>query len=328
MAIFGKAIELNYTTGKDILLREGNNWDVFLNYFFAVFFIFCFIIGILLNPFIIAYHAQQKKTFAKFLFLLVSSMDLFKSLYFPLVLVPKLLSSLGEDDYYYNWDLSTVSWTSHLNSFISASLWFEVDVMVVLNVSRYFSITRPLSSSMKRIIILSAVLLFFLLNRLATFLSLFFYEDVLYNRIYDCIVSKQLIGTSYSIFRSIVYFLSSTVGGIFIYLTVLHLKNSDTASSEVSTQNVRRGIASLVAMSVFNVFLLLFSVGYYVAMYLLKESDWIAHSTTFDFVQFLAFYGSPLSQSVFNSFSILVICTSFRDFVKICVRERRIADIS
>ena len=324
MAIFGKAFRPNYTTGKDILLREGNDWDVFLNYFFAVFFIFCFIIGILLNPFIIAYHAQQKRTFAKFLFLLVSSMDLFKSLYFPLVLVPKLLSPLGEQDYYSTNDLTTVSWTSHLNSFISAFLGFEMDAMVVLNVSRYFSITRPLSSSMKRNIVLSAVLLFFFLNKLAKFLSLFFYEDILYSRIYDCIVSKQLFGTSYSLFRCFVFVLSTTVGGIFIYFTVLYLKNSDTASSEISSRNVRRGIASLVAMSVFNVFLLLLSVAFYIAMHILKESDWIAHSTTFDCIQFLVFYGSPLSQSVFNVLSILVICTSFRDFVKKCFRERSI----
>ena len=130
MAIFGEAFVPNET--ELILLREGNDWDVFLNYFFAVFFIFCFIIGILLNPFIIAYHAQRKRTFAKFLFLLVSSMDLFKSLYFPLVLAPKLLSPLGEDDYYYTDDMTTVFWTAYLNNFIFDIVWFEMDVAVIL----------------------------------------------------------------------------------------------------------------------------------------------------------------------------------------------------
>ena len=159
MAIFGKAFLLNYTTGKDILLREGNNWDVFLNYFFAVFFIFCFIIGILLNPFIIAYHAQQKRTFAKFLFLLVSSMDLFKSLYFPLVLVPKLLSPIGKEDYYYNWDLTSVPWTSHLNKVLALLSMYEIDVLVVLCIVRYNSVVNPLSSSRVRNIVLSSILI-------------------------------------------------------------------------------------------------------------------------------------------------------------------------
>ena len=308
------------------VFREGNNWDVLLNYFFAVFFIFCFVIGILLNPFIIAYHAQQKRTFAKFLFLLVSSMDLFKSLYFPLVLVPKLLSPLGEEDYYYNWDLTNVSWTAYLNNFLLVLNWFEVDVLIVLNVTRYFSFTRPLSSTLKRNIVLVAVLLFHFLNRLTTFIGLFFFPDILYSRIYGCVVPKGAIGTL-SIFRCVIFVFSTTVGGIFIYLTVLYLKNSDTASSEISSRNVRRGIASLVAMSVFNVLILAFSVCYFIALHILKNSNWIYQSTFFDFIQFMALYGIPLSQSVFNSLSILAICTAFRDFVKKCVRERGIADI-
>ena len=327
MAIFGRVMWVVPGVGERVF-REGNNWDVFLNYFFAVFFIFCFIIGILLNPFIIAYHAQQKRTFTKFLFLLVSSMDLFKSLYFPLVLVPKLFSPLAEDDYYYNWDLTNVSWTAYSNNFFLCLIFFEVDVLIVLNVARYFSFTRPLSSTLKRNIVLIAVLLFHFLNRLTTFLGLFFFQDILYSRIYDCVVPKGAVGTL-SIFRCVIFVLSTTVGGIFIYLTVCHLKNSDTASSEVSNRNIRRGIASLVAMSVFNVFILALSVCYYTAMHILKSSDWIVQdSTFFDFIQFMVPYGIPLSQSVFNSLSILVICTSFRDFVKKCVRERRIANIS
>ena len=327
MAIFGKVMWVVPGVGETVF-REGNNWDVFLNYFFAVFFIFCFIIGILLNPFIIAYHAQQKRKFAKFLFLLVSSMDLFKSLYFPLVLVPKLLSPLGEEDHYYNWDLTNVPWTAYSNNFFLSLIWFEVDVLTVLNVARYFSFTRPLSSTLKRNICLIAVLLFHFLNRLTTFLGLFFFQDILYSRIYDCVVPKGAVGML-SIFRCVIFVLSTTVGGIFIYLTVRHLKNSDTASSEVSNRNIRRGIASLVAMSVFNVFILALSVCYYTAMHILKNSDWIVQdSTFFDFIQFMVPYGIPLSQSVFNSLSILVICTSFRDFVKKCCRERRIANIS
>ena len=47
MAIFGKAVMLNGK--KETLLSEGNELDVFLNYFFAICFIICFAIGIMLH---------------------------------------------------------------------------------------------------------------------------------------------------------------------------------------------------------------------------------------------------------------------------------------
>ena len=79
MAIFGTAVMLNGT--KTTVLKEGNHWDKFLNNFFAGFCLFCLVIGIVLNPFIIVYHAQQRRTLSKLLFLTISSIDQFRLLY-------------------------------------------------------------------------------------------------------------------------------------------------------------------------------------------------------------------------------------------------------
>ena len=313
MAIFGEAFVPNET--ELILLREGNDWDVFLNYFFAVFFIFCFIIGILLNPFIIAYHAQQKRTFAKVLFLLVSSMDLFKSLYFPLVLAPKLLSPLGEGDYYYTDNMTTVLWTAYLNNFIFEIVWFEMDVAVILGLARYFSITRPMSQSRIRNIGFSVVLLFSLPKFFAgPIYAMFFVKDRVYFRIFDSIVTESFIGplSYYFAFWMLLFIVA---GGISTILTTLHLMKCDTASSEVSHQNVRRGILSLIAMSLFNLLLLVLMVCYEIHVHL---TTWDTPTTASDFLLFGVAFGIPLSQSLFNSLSFLLISTPFRDFVKRC----------
>ena len=327
MAIFGRA-EFLLTGGETELLREGNNWDVFLNYFFAVFFIFCFVLGILLQPFIFAYHAQQKKTFANFLFLLVSSMDLFKSLYFPVIMVPKLLSPLGEEDYYFIEDVgsNSISWIAYSNCFFISIAWAEMFVMVVLNAARYFIITRPLSSSRKRNVVFFVAVIISFLYRIFEFLSVIFLSQTSFNRIFYSIVTLE-VGVPNMIVEAILSCSSTIAGGVLIIQTVRALGNSDGASSEVSNQNIRRGIGSLIAMSVFNVFLLLCSVCYFSVMFLAKNFGWDFFKDDWllvDLIQFLVCYGLPLSQSVFNSLSILFICKSFKDFLKQFWLGRRI----
>ena len=322
MAIFGSNT-MNHQ-GKLLIFREGNNWDVFLNYFFAVFFIFCFVIGILLNPFIIAYHAQQKRTFAKFLFLLVSSMDMFKSLYFPLVLVPKLLSPLGEDDYYYTMNSKLISWTAYSNTFLLYLIMFELDILVVLSATRYFSITRPLSSSGKRNILFSLILVISLLIHLSLPLVIFFSEFV-YIRIIDSLVmtneTHSLIGMC-SLFGWSC--LSISAGLYFLIQTILYLKNSDTASSNISRQNIRKGIISLIAMSIFNVLVIFSNAAHNIILFVMKGIKWSPRSIFLDFIQFENVYFTPLIQSSYNSLTFLIICSAFRDFAEKIIRERRV----
>ena len=332
MAIFGKALALNYTTGKDILLREGNNWDVFLNYFFAVFFIFCFIIGILLNPFIIAYHAQQKRTFAKFLFLLVSSMDLFKSLYFPLVLVPKLLSPLGEEDYYYTMDSKLISWTAYSNTFLRSVNLFEIDVLVVLCVVRYKNLVSPLSSSRARNLAFSLFLAFDLLRIISIDCLLnFVREPIGYYRIMDSMLSFDqqhlngvLLPVSHAFLAITCIFL--LIGGTYTVLTIIYLRNFNTASSDTSRKNVRTSVISLVAMNVFNILVIITMITHGTVLLIHDKNikmGLLFYSTADDFFQFANLYFTPLIQSTFNASSLLFICSSFKDFLMTfnCLKE-------
>ena len=328
MAIFGKAEMKYYNEILDLyqypVLRDGNNWDVFLNYFFAILFIFCFLIGIFLNPFIIAYHSKQKKTFATFLFLLVSVIDQLKSLYFPLVLVPKLLSPLSENDYYYIMpvrDLSSIHWTAYSNKLMLSLNHFEMLLLVVPCVSRYLGLVRPLSSAKKRNLVFSAVLVFLFLYCFLKHVPDYFQQSFFYMRITDLVYVADIpYNTNYD--YPMIYInggltcLFMLLGGSFIVLTIGHLKNSDTASSTASSRNIRRGIISLIAMNIFNVFVLLSAVGFNIANRLIEQSEWRHHSTSLDFIQFGEIYGTPLIQSAFNSLSFLFICSAFRAFVK------------
>ena len=196
-----------------------------------------------------------------------------------------------------------------------------MDVAVILGISRYFSITRPMSQSRIRNIGFSVVLLFSLPKFFAgPIYTMFFVKNRVYFRIFDSIVTESFIGplSYYFAFWMLLFIVA---GGISTILTILHLMKCDTASSEVSHQNVRRGILSLIAMSLFNLLLLVLMVCYEIYVHL---TTWDTPTTASDFLLFGVAFGIPLSQSLFNSLSFLLISTPFRAFVNRCSLERRI----
>ena len=319
MAIFGRAVTfLNQT---EYLWREGNDWDAILNYFFAILFMFTLLIGISIGPFLIAYHFQQKKTFSTTLFLLISFLDLFKSLYFPLFLIPKLLSPMVDINYYATDDVSLVSWTVYMNTVVSTAVWFEMDVIVVLNASRYFGFTRPLSSARFRNVAFSTVLILSFLRWCG--LPVYHISGLTgryYTRLYEA-VSTPNIDNLISYTHSASYFLFMVVGGLFLVLTIWYLKKSDSATSEVSNQNIRKGIISMTTMCLFNLFVILVSMFYAISFIIMKKTGWKMQSTGLDFLQFSLIYGVPAIQSIFNSLCFSFTCCLFRNFVKKCVHE-------
>ena len=306
--------------------------SLFLNYFFAVMFIFCFLIGIFLNPFIIVYHSKQKKTFATIMFLLVSMIDQIKSFYLPLVLILKLLSPLDKDDYYYispHLDFSLITWTSLTNKFLFFLSKFEMDLLVVLCVARYISIVYPLSSARKRNIVFSVVLGLSFLIWVSSPVIDYFQKPLAYVRVAqtffpmnETYIKDIHLPLMYT--RSGLNCLFIFIGGSFSVLTIRHLKNSDTASSEVSSRNIRKGILFMMAMTVLNDFVLISSVSYNVTIGLLENDDWKTSNTGLDCLQFSNIFVIPLIQSAFNSLSFLIICSEFRDFVKKLVRQKRV----
>ena len=334
----------NYTEG--ILYckqrtRDVNDWDVFLNYFFAVLFVICFIVGVISDPLIILYHSKQKTTFAKVLFLLISVIDLIRSIYFPLVLVPKLLSPIRfsetsthedldyEGDLYFYIPETTVYWTYHANTIVALILDFQQEILVTLCVCRYFTIKDPLSSAKKRIFALCfLVAASFIGNAFGLFLE-YYQESFGCITILDTVIplgesghSKDYLTLAFTI-GNVLRCTALLIGGVFSGLTILHLKKSDTAACKSSEKNVRKGIIAIVAMNVFNIFVIIFAV-YNSILYngLSKELGnheedlYEGLSTWRDFLLFAGFYGITLTQSAFNTLSFLFICRSFRDFVK------------
>ena len=331
MAIFGKAVMLNGS--KTTLLRHGNDCDVFLNYFHAILFILCLAIGIMLNPFIIAYHARQKRTFAKFLFLIVSSMDQLKLLYLPLMLIPKLLSPLEDEDYFIIFNPKSVPWTAYPNYYLIFFVWFEADVLVILSVSRHISIAHSFSFGQTKNAVFSALLFLSFLKwvGIPTHFNLF-QKILLYCRLYDSITYTKFVGAfSYVMVGSTILFL--IIGVIFVALTIIYLKNADTASSDISDRNTKRGINFLIATSLFNIIVLILCVTFTIALNLelfteYSEKRTYGYTTWLDLFHFGVVYGTPMSQSVFNSISFLCISKSFREFLSRSFRGCQIADTS
>ena len=207
-----------------VLLRDGNDWDVFLNYFFATFFIFCFVIGFVLNPLVIVYHTKQKRTFANYLFLIISSIDQFKLLFSPLMLVPKLLSPLGDEDYFI---ILSPQWISRIIYFTSLIEFFysiEVDALVMLNASRFLSVACPFLSSRRKKIVLLSVFVFSLLRWLSSLISVNFFREIFrYNRIGDSFSFTHYDGPELYIDGGLDC-LFVAIGAIFVALTIHYLK--------------------------------------------------------------------------------------------------------
>jgi hypothetical protein len=338
MAIFGKAIGRipikSVITGevimRDTIIREGNNWDIFLNYFFALLFMFCLLIGLALNPLIIIYHSKQKRSFANTLFLLISLIDQIKSLYFPIVFIPKLLSPQDDMDYYYIYEPSSINWTSYLNMVLISTTNVEILLLVILCAARYLTLKNPLSTAKMRAVVFTVTILTLFLFRLA-YASLDYFGNPLgYSKVKDSVISMNISYIRSTIIPMSQVLLSSNcifllMGALFSGLTIVHLKNSDTAESESSIKNIRRGIITIVTMNVFNVFVILTAVGMSIVLHRM-DGKWgdIEHSTINDFFMFANIYGVPLTQSAFNSLSFLIISSSFKAFLNNLASTRRI----
>ena len=331
MAIFGN---VTIRQGDNIVVfRAGSKWDEFLNYLFSVLFICCLSIGVVLNPLILRYHSKQKKSLPTILFLFISSIDQIKSLYLPLLLIPKLLSSPNDQDYYVEINPVSVSWTPPVNNVVKHLHDIEMDLLVYLCAARYVSIKYPYFSSWKKIFA-SVVFVICSCAKTSTRIPLHLHKKpVMYYRVYDMVFTADEefideVGMVFAYYGMILACIFLLVGGSFSGLTIIYLKNSDTASSESSVRNIEKSIRAILAMSVFNVFVMMTIVGQFcVQQYLNTDtlkfdpSNW---TTGTDFAQFLHSYGMPLLQSAFNTVSFPLISSSFQAFVRELLHNWRV----
>jgi hypothetical protein len=171
---------------------------------------------------------------------------------------------------------------------------------------------------------------FFIISGVGMFLG-YFFRPLGYMKLYDFVVSANIK------YIEIVLPLSKyatggvqciflLIGALFSGLTILHLKNSDTAVSDASTRNIRKGIIAIVTMNMFNVFVILSAVGMTIVLHQMgKKPSKIICSTISDFVQFTNVYGIPMSQSAFNSLSFLAISSSFKVYFKKITFPRKVS---
>ena len=242
------------------------------------------------------------------------------------MLLPNLLSPLKDQDYYIIYNPTWVSWTAHLNFFLRFFLKIEMDALVMLNISRYFSIAHPLSSFRWKYLIFSVASLMALLRRILSPISVrVFQKEAFYLRITDALDHPTYEGLLRYVMMAWT-FSSLIIGVIFVALTIHHLKSTDTVSSDVSNRNVKRSIIFLIATSLFNIILLITGINYQV-IETLKIYDDEHKSTRWDCSTFIITWVLPLSQSVFNSVSFLFISRLFREFVRRSVREKRIVPV-
>ena len=283
-----------------------------------------------MNPFIIWYHSRQKKSFTTILFLSVSIIDQIKSICLPLVFIPKLFSPLKDNDYYYDQDLSSFPWTSYSNEFILVLAVIEADLLIVLCITRYMTLKDPLAPARKRNKIFSALLFVHFLCIVCHLVSKYFYKPLSHMRLFDLVVSMNIEYADISVeiilhILNVFSCLLLLVASIFCGLTIVHLKNSNTAASNTSARNIRRGIAAILAMNFFNVFAIFSAVVFSIYIHILAttpKSNWKSYSTTSDIIQFTNAYVVTLTQSAFNSISFLCICSSFRMCVKNIIFRR------
>ena len=179
-------------------------------------------------------------------------------------------------------------------------------------------------------VVATTLILSFLLNIFAGFLD-YFFEPLVYYKVIDVLISSDPKYVSNVLYPMSCFLFSANcflflVGGIYTILTIKYLKNFDTASSETSRINIRKGIISLVAMSLFNILLILSNLGHGFDTILQANNEIETYSTMSDFIAFSNIIFTPVIQSAFNAVSFLIICNTFRTFAmrRLCRRTENL----
>ena len=209
----------------------------------------------------------------------------------------------------------------NLNRYLAVLGTIETYLLIVLCIARYMTIKNPFGSARNRNIGFSASILIIFVLLIFLAISDDLLGSLTYFRVTDSVMSFDFQsidneeGVSWHIWVGVLCF-SLLIEGVFGGLTILHLKNSDTAESSSSSKNLRKSIFVILFMNAFNALLIVFGIALSVTEHILKDNRWEKLSTTIDFIEFSNMYGLVVLQSAFNSVSFLIICSSFRVFVR------------
>ena len=323
MAIFGAIKVVLPSLNFVIWSKEANKLDVFCNYFFAALFILVFLTGLLL-PLIVYYHSRQKRTMANILFLLISIMDTFRSLYFPVLLVPKLLAPIEDIEDYVQYDYE--GWFGLLNSFLAfVPAQVSYALLMFLCCFRYLVMINAMNPNinLKPIKILSP---FICLLGAVILTGYWIWGMVRYRssgfafvRITQCAFPADIewmLGSNDYLHTCIgSYLFMVLLSVIFSFLNVQYLRKSvGRTPCESANRDLRRSLMSILVMNLFSIFLLVLNVFW--LYYQIKHKSYTYFPTYMDALRFTALYGFPLTQAAFNAISFTIISSSFRSFLR------------
>ena len=323
MAIFGAiTVRVDYY-GFVIFQKDVNDWDIFCNYFFAVLFILVFFTG-LVQPLIVYYHSRQQRTTANILFILISVLDTFRSLYFPVILVPKLLAPIGDIEDYMQHEYE--GWFGLLNSFLAfLSPQISYAMLLLLCGFRYSALITTLNptANLKPMKILAP---FICLTGAMTLIGYWIWGIFKYRHsgfVFARITQSAfpanmewLVGSNDFLHASAGFFLCMVLlSVIFSILSVQFLRKSvGQTSNEFSNRHLKRSVISILVMNTFSTFLLVLNIFW--LYFQIKHKSYYSFPTYIDALRFTALYGFPLTQAAFNAVSFSIISSSFQSFVK------------
>ena len=322
MAIFGEVKTWVYPNFK-IWYKPTSSWDIFFNYFFAVLFILVFLTG-LLQPVIVYYHSKQKRTIANILFLCISILDTFKSLYFPVWLVPRLLSPTDEIGPYVQYGYK--GWFGLMNSVLAfVPVQLSYALLLLLCGFRYLIMLSSMNPNLnlRPVKIISP---FLCLAGPVSLVGYWAWGLVKYkNRGFAFVRITQtafpadvewMLGSNDFLHASCgAYFFMIVLSVIFSVLNAQYLMKSIGATPcEAANNDLKRSVACILVMNLFSTIVAVLNICWLV--YQIQYSMYRAFPTYLDVLRFTAMYGFPLTQASFNAISFTVISSSFRSFVR------------
>ncbi|XP_063684637.1 uncharacterized protein LOC134818871 [Bolinopsis microptera] len=316
MGIFGEIRIPTSTNTTDLtLIRDTNNYDIFLNYACAVHGITAFLIGLTLTPLILYYHSVQQRSLAVILFLCISSLDLARSIYSPIILVPKLLSR----DLPHYLELDYKGWVGYVNNMFPLLMEIEFILLVALCTVRYVGVRYPQKSLRPISLITIATVVLRVLFFLAGAISKWVFRPLFKVRHSQLVFSMN---EKYALRVTLVtlYVKYIMIGLVLIYgmvisvmtIRYLNILKKTTAASKIASTRNRKSINIIVIMNTFSGFV---TLGITIHAVNLILNPVKRYSTADNFISYGVVHGLPLSQSIFNSVSFVCVSSSFRRFL-------------
>ena len=248
-----------------------------------------------------------------------------KSVYFPVVLVPTLLSS-SEPHIPPLLTAPYTGWVGYITTVLLLLGEVEIVLLVVLCALRYAGVRcqGDLNKSRRHITAILTLLTLAVLVRVATFLTSlslsWSYKPLIFQRILQIVFTQnpehKEIRRAFNVTRDTWTGVMMAASLLLSVLTVKYLRGTQGKNSIKSTSSATRTKRSILAITLMNYFncILAFLAFTRLIDYTVNP-DRKRYSTFYNTVDFAMVHAIPLAQSVFNPISFVWASSSFKRFV-------------